>query len=450
MQDDERPDQPKRFEHPHRVRVAAGRNRQAEFGVGTVGADDVGEIHGVFRLVTPATAARPDDRSSETRREPTPPCTDTDRGPLTYCRPSRARPARDEDHDVRSLGGERCANLTGMGDRPRAADTLHVLNCRHALDERDQRATNDHGEAGVRIGAPDGVDGRQRDHQIPESVVTNDRDPANALDPRSGSTHLERTTDDLGQPDGGHHVAADYNTRVRPTLILFDVDGTLIDTAGAGRRAMERAFVESFGTGSLASMAHRVPFAGRTDPSILRELAAAAGVPADRFDAEREGIVSRYLDHLRHEMQRPDPRRKMIPGVRILLDALADRRELGVRVGLLTGNFEIGARLKLEAFGLNAYFAGGGFSSDHADRREIARLARLRIEALERMTFPVERVAVVGDTEHDVDCARANGFRAVAVNSGWVSRDCLDAAAPDALLDDFTDLSGALAALDVP
>jgi phosphoglycolate phosphatase-like HAD superfamily hydrolase len=144
-------------------------------------------------------------------------------------------------------------------------------------------------------------------------------------------------------------------------------------------------------------------------------------------------------------MAREDPRRRALPGIPELLERLAARDDLVL--GLLTGNFEAGARLKLEPFGLNRFFPDGGFSSDSADRREIARIARDRAARRSGIAFAAHEVTVVGDTEHDVDCARANGFRAVAIESGWVAREELERAGPDALLDSFLDVDAVLDAL---
>jgi phosphoglycolate phosphatase-like HAD superfamily hydrolase len=144
-------------------------------------------------------------------------------------------------------------------------------------------------------------------------------------------------------------------------------------------------------------------------------------------------------------MARPDPRRRLLPGVRGLLDALAARPD--VHLGLVTGNVEAGARAKLAPFGLNAFFRTGGFGSDHADRREVARHAAERVALHAGISLEASRVVVVGDTELDVDCARANGFRAVAVLSGWSTEELLRQAGPDVLLPDLADLPATLAAL---
>ena len=231
------------------------------------------------------------------------------------------------------------------------------------------------------------------------------------------------------------------------SLILFDIDGTLVDTAGAGRRAMERVFQESFGIDAIQRKTAGVRFAGMTDTRIFEALATATGLPAERFQAALPALSDAYLEALGAEMARPDPRGRIMPGIVPLLKSLESRAD--VRLGLLTGNLETGARIKLEPFGLNPYFPGGGFGSDHHDRRELARLAWLELRKITGIPFPALRVVVVGDTEHDVDCARANGFRAVAVESGWVSRETLEASRPDALFADLTDLADVLRALEL-
>jgi len=229
-----------------------------------------------------------------------------------------------------------------------------------------------------------------------------------------------------------------------PWLILFDVDGTLVNTAGAGRVAIEQAFQRVFGIDSIASKGRQVKFAGLSDPVIFRGLARTVGLDLDALNSRRDELERAYLVALDAEMRRPDPRRRALPGVRPLLETL---QGLGhAHLGLLTGNIEPGARRKLEPFDLNRFFPGGGYGSDHADRREIARHARHELARLTGLDFPSERVVVVGDTENDVDCARANGFRAIAVDTGFATREGLEASRPDALLPDLTDQARVLAA----
>jgi phosphoglycolate phosphatase len=221
--------------------------------------------------------------------------------------------------------------------------------------------------------------------------------------------------------------------------MLFDIDGTLIKTDGAGRRAMERGFREVFRVDAVSDEVARVPFAGRTDPLIFRDVAAAMGISLDRFEAAWSHLKTVYVEALASEMDRPELAGQILPGVEPLLASL-DTME-NVHVGLLTGNIEAAARTKLAAFGLERYFSGGGFASDHPNRREIARLAHEKISRSTGITFGARQVVVIGDTEHDVDCARANGFVAVAVESGWSTREKLETAGPDLLLPDLSDTS---------
>ena len=230
-----------------------------------------------------------------------------------------------------------------------------------------------------------------------------------------------------------------------PTLVLFDVDGTLVNTAGAGRRALEEAFRLAFGLDDIAPAASRVRFAGKSDPTIIAEIAREAGLAGSEVERRFPELQSGYLEALRAELARPEPRRRVMPGVRSLLEGLAARPE--VFLGLVTGNIEEGARAKLAAFDLNRFFPDGGFASDHPDRAEIARIAHVRLSRRAGLRFAAHRVIVVGDTEMDVACAHANGFVAIAVESGWVPREVLAASRPDALFPDLTDSAAVLAAM---
>ncbi len=232
-----------------------------------------------------------------------------------------------------------------------------------------------------------------------------------------------------------------------PLLVLFDIDGTLISAAGAGRRALEQAFRRVFGVDGTVSLAGGVRFEGRTDPAIIADMAVAIGVDLEALERRGDEFQRHYLAALGEEMARPDPKRRVLPGIVPLLDALRTRP--GVFLGLITGNIEAGARAKLEPFGLNAYFPDGGFSSDHPDRAEIARIAREKLSRRAGIPFHPDRVVVVGDTDQDVACARANGYRAVVVDSGFVPRHRLEDARPDALFTDLTDLAGVMRALGV-
>ena len=232
---------------------------------------------------------------------------------------------------------------------------------------------------------------------------------------------------------------------MRVYLILFDIDGTLVDTGGAGRRALLAAFDRLFRPASLSAAA-RVPFAGRTDVTIFRDLARELGIGADDLAKKRVEFERVYGVALHRELHREDaPPQCVLPGVLPLLEALGARPD--ARLGLLTGNIAIGARLKLERFDLDRFFEGGGFGDAAPDRRGVARAA---LEDMVRRTgvdFAASDVVVVGDTDNDVDCARANGFRAIAVDTGWAEPGSLTMAQPDALFDDLSNTDAVLRAI---
>jgi phosphoglycolate phosphatase-like HAD superfamily hydrolase len=212
-------------------------------------------------------------------------------------------------------------------------------------------------------------------------------------------------------------------------LLLFDVDGTLILARGAGRRALARALVEVFGTaGALESYDLR----GATDRAIVHDVLAAAGIAAPRVRERLDDCFEAYARALSREIAQAGGV-QVLPGVGELLAGLA--AEPGALLGLLTGNIEEGARIKLEPAGLWCYFRTGAFGSDDADRRRLPSLAARRAHALVGYPFRPEEVVVIGDTPRDVECARAFGAVAVAVASGLCSRQELAASEPDLLLD---------------
>jgi len=217
-----------------------------------------------------------------------------------------------------------------------------------------------------------------------------------------------------------------------PRLFLFDIDGTLVYFRGAGRRAALTAFREIFQIPDPESLTRGVHLAGSTDSKIMRELAEACGVPAGQYDLRQEDVRARYLHYLNDEIAAfdADP---ILPGVLPLLTRLNERPDC--HLALLTGNYETGARIKLEPTGLNPFFPVGGYGDDHEDRRVVARVAFERACQHHRVKPSPTDVYVIGDTVHDVDCAKANGFQAVAVCTGQYSRDQLHAAGADVVLD---------------
>jgi phosphoglycolate phosphatase len=224
-------------------------------------------------------------------------------------------------------------------------------------------------------------------------------------------------------------------------LFLFDIDGTLLTAPGAGRQALARALETTFGTrGPIDTY----DFRGRTDPRIVRDLMRAAGVADEVIDARLTECFGIYLAEL-ETIIGDGARVRVMPGIAEIVRTLA-RRDDAV-VGLLTGNIEGGARLKLRPTGLWPLFRVGAFGSDHIDRRELPAVACARARAVTARDFPFARVTIIGDTPLDVDCARACGATAVAVATGQHDAAELAACAPDHLFSDFSDVERALAAL---
>jgi phosphoglycolate phosphatase-like HAD superfamily hydrolase len=213
-------------------------------------------------------------------------------------------------------------------------------------------------------------------------------------------------------------------------VCLFDIDGTLISSGGAGKAALEAAMAAAFGiTGEIA----QVPLSGRTDRSITRDLFRHHVIEDSPENWNR--LLERYLHHLPHSLATHAG--KVLPGIAELLAELHQRGD--VALGLLTGNVRAGARTKLGHFGLYDYFTFGGFGDHHFDRDDVAREALAEVQRLHNGSVLPECVWVIGDTPLDVQCARAIGARAVAVATGWHAREELAEHQPDLLLDDLSD-----------
>lgn len=211
---------------------------------------------------------------------------------------------------------------------------------------------------------------------------------------------------------------------------LFDVDGTLLATDGLARSMFARAIQRRLGVADdLAGIA----FAGRTDPVILADILARH----DRsLGAEEVASFWREVSDL-VDAALPGSSARLLPGVPDLLDAV--EREPGWVPALLTGNTSLMARVKLGHFGVYHRFRFGAYGEEAEDRNALARLAVSR--AARDHGVPAARCVVVGDTEHDVACARAAGARAVAVATGASDRASLEACEPDLLLDNLVETS---------
>jgi phosphoglycolate phosphatase-like HAD superfamily hydrolase len=214
-------------------------------------------------------------------------------------------------------------------------------------------------------------------------------------------------------------------------LILFDIDGTLIDSGGAGVRALDLALKELF---SVENGFQGISMAGKTDPLIMREGLVKHRLPSD---GNLEKVTAAYLRHLQQEIQ--NDRKKIKPGIYETLDKL--RGMTGLSIGLLTGNIERGARIKLEPFQLNAYFPSGAFGSDSEDRNMLLPVAVTRYQELFSYTIRIEECIIVGDTPRDVECAQIYGAACFAVATGPYSADDLRDAGADYVVEDLSDPS---------
>ena len=215
-------------------------------------------------------------------------------------------------------------------------------------------------------------------------------------------------------------------------LLLFDIDGTLLLSGGAGTRALNRTFEELFGVGGAFT---GIPVAGRTDPLILGDALDRTGIVAD--GAARERFLARYCEHFEREILYSGPRKGLMPGVRRLLDRLQDRPDAAC--ALVTGNVARAARIKLEHFEVAHYFACGAYGDDAPRRDDLVPIA---VERARRAGIDVSspsRVVVIGDTPLDVQCAAAAGARSVGVATGPFTEKELQRAGAAAVLPDLTD-----------
>lgn len=227
-------------------------------------------------------------------------------------------------------------------------------------------------------------------------------------------------------------------------LVLFDIDGTLLSAGRVARDAILRSLKTSYGWNSSPDHEDRgkFDFSGKTDPQIVREL-VADDVGRERFESGLARALDLYLEELERQLAPGTVVEK--PGITPLLERLAS--DPRVTLGLLTGNLERGARLKLAPPGFNRYFPFGAFGSDSADRYRLPPVAVERALAHTGRRFEGKSIVIVGDSIHDVACGRSLGVRAVAVATGITSTEALAAERPDALFESFADTQRAFAAI---
>ena len=219
--------------------------------------------------------------------------------------------------------------------------------------------------------------------------------------------------------------------------LLFDIDGTLIRTHGAGKAAMETALRTAFG---VADILDTVPYSGRTDRAIGRDLLTVHGL--DPSTENVKTLTETYLAELPAQLAKLGG--EVCPGIHAILDATRDHSD--VLLGLLTGNIRHGAATKLGHFGLWDYFRVGGFGDDHFDRDDVARSAISSVNAHLGRTIDPNTVWVIGDTPLDITCARAIGAKVIAVATGWHTFAELDTHKPDLLLNDLGEVETVLRA----
>jgi phosphoglycolate phosphatase-like HAD superfamily hydrolase len=226
--------------------------------------------------------------------------------------------------------------------------------------------------------------------------------------------------------------------RIDRRLFLFDIDGTLITSGGAGEAALKDAMRSRF---DVEEDLDGIILAGATDARIARELLEkhSIAVSAENVAA----LLDTYLGHLNERIGRHDG--KLLPGIVPLLKVLSERSD--AVLALLTGNVIRGAEIKLTHYGVWDFFEFGAFADDHHDRNELGKFARAR--ALERHgeEFPPSRIYVIGDTPKDIECGRAIGACTVAIATGHYSSDQLRDHAPDFLFEDLSDTGRVVALL---
>jgi phosphoglycolate phosphatase-like HAD superfamily hydrolase len=218
-------------------------------------------------------------------------------------------------------------------------------------------------------------------------------------------------------------------------LILFDIDGTLLSADGAGKRAVQAALMDVFGTtGPIGSYS----FAGRTDPEIVRDLLRADGLPDAQIESGLPALWFRYVEYLHREIH--GLRVRALPGVAGLLDRV-EAAGPEVVLGLLTGNIREGARIKVEAARLGfARFRVGAFGSDHAERPALPAIAVERARRETGIGFSGKEVVIIGDTPRDVACGQHLGVRTIATATGQHPVDELAACGADHTFADLSDV----------
>lgn len=223
---------------------------------------------------------------------------------------------------------------------------------------------------------------------------------------------------------------------MRDSLLLWDIDGTLVSTGRAGERSLilllQELYQRDFGEKLPISLA------GRTDKWIAREMLAYLEIPVTV--AEQTRFQTAYVENLKRTL--PTGVSQLYPGIQELLDAVHAHPE--IHQGLLTGNLEEGAKLKLSHLGIWKYFEFGAYANDSHDRNELGPFALRRAKEKLGIDFPPERVFIIGDTPHDIACGKAIGAKTIAVATGSFSVAQLEAEKPTHVFQDLSDTQAIL------
>jgi phosphoglycolate phosphatase len=221
-------------------------------------------------------------------------------------------------------------------------------------------------------------------------------------------------------------------------LLLFDIDGTLIHSAGAGVQALKEALKERF---QIVDDLADIEIAGMTDSGIVMSILKKHNIPTSNEN------IAAFLDSYIHFLSRELPRRggKLLPGVLELLEKLKARPN--VVLALLTGNVSRGAELKLQHYGVWHFFEFGAFADDHHDRNQLGPFARARAREKHGHIFDVTQIDVIGDTPRDIACGKAMGARTIAIATGTWPREKLLPHHPDFLFDDLSNVDEVIATL---
>lgn len=217
-------------------------------------------------------------------------------------------------------------------------------------------------------------------------------------------------------------------------LILFDIDGTLLECGPQVREILSATVQEVYGTTGSVDW---FDFAGRTDPGIVLDILRDAGLDERDILARIPEVRSRYAARLERSLDAQ--RMRLLPGVAGHLESLAQRED--VVLGLVTGNWEPGARTKLSRFDLNRFFDFGAFGCDAVNRADLPPVALERAERLTGRRFRPEEALIVGDTIHDISCARAHGIPVLAVATGRTTAQTLRERGADRVVADLTEIA---------